>query len=179
MDNVPNTMWGLIIIKKLYLLITLLILLVGCGGADEDVNNSDQEVTGDEEDAQDETMTLSDEEMDLMIIDDESLQITLKRIVHERNGITDRVSLEVEVENKENKTLEFYLKNFKIDGKDINSTHAWISDVEIKPNETIRTTINGYEDEELTIVEHVAGTLIVNDYENNRIEIGFSEYINE
>lgn len=150
------------------------LLLTGCGNK---VKSNDEVIV--DEEREDEIETVFEKDTDITLIDNEDMKVNLLKVAQGRSDQTDHVSLKVEIENKQSKTFEFYLKELKVDGKEIDSTHLWIDDEEVKPEEVISTFINGYEDEELTLGEHVAGKIIYNDYDDNRNEIEFSEYINE
>lgn len=163
--------------KRLILIVLAAVLLVACGNKEKSVV-----VDGPEEEKvseNDEIETLSSEQIELALADNEDLKIDLLHVNNGRSELTDHVSLNIKIENKQNKTFELLLKDLTVDGKKVDSSHSWISDDEIKPNETIETIINGYEYEELTIAEHVSGTIIYKDYEGNRNEITFSSYIND
>ncbi len=170
--------------RVLVILLTTLLFIVGCSdNADDKENNvyenevmNNNEVESVEED---EVETLFEKEMNITIGDDDNLKIDLLQVGHGRADSTDYVALKVEIENKQNKTFEFYITDLKVDGKGIDNNHSWIGEGEIAPNETIEVFINGYEYEELSIEEHVSGKIVYSDYDNNRYEIKFSEYINE
>lgn len=157
------------------LLIISVLFLVACGNNDETLN-SERSV---EEPTDDEIETLFDKDVNLTLAENEELKIDLQQVSHGRSDVTDFVALKVKIENKQNKTFEFYIEDFKVDGKEIDYTKSWTSESEIKPNEIIETFINGYDYDELSINEHIAGRIIYRDYDSNRYVIEFSEYINE
>ncbi|WP_277679472.1 hypothetical protein [Gracilibacillus dipsosauri] len=168
--------------KKLLFIFVSLIMLVACGNEDTikvNGNNENDNDISNPEIEEDEIETLFSKDMNLTIADNADLKINLLQVGHGRADATDYISLRVEIENKQNKTFEFYIKDLKVDGQHVDDIHSWIGEGEIKPNETIEVFINGYEYEELSINEHVSGRLIYLDYESNRYEIEFSEYINE
>lgn len=161
--------------KKYVLLLIITLFLVACGNNDETLN-SERSV---EEPTDDEIETLFDKDVNLTLAENEELKIDLQQVSHGRSDVTDFVALKVKIENKQNKTFEFYIEDFKVDGKEIDYTKSWTSESEIKPNEIIETFINGYDYDELSINEHIAGRIIYRDYDSNRYVIEFSEYINE
>lgn len=168
--------------KYLFLLIATLILIVGCSANADDKEDNQKNETIDNnvvENAEDEIETLFEKEMNIVIGDNDELKVDLLQVGHGRVDSTDYIALKVELENKQNKTFEFYIKDLKVDGKEIDSIHSWMNEDEIKPSETIEVFINGYEYEELSINEHIAGTIVYSDYEGNRYELEFNEYINE
>lgn len=128
---------------------------------------------------EDEIETLFDKDVNITLVDNDDLKIDLLQISHGRSDITDFVALKIEIENKQNRTFEFYIDDLIVDGTKIEHTHPWINESEVRPKETIEAFINGYEYEELSINEHVAGRIIYRDYDSNRYDIEFSEYINE
>lgn len=161
--------------KKYVLLLIITLFLVACGNNDETLN-SERSV---EEPTDDEIETLFDKDVNLTLAENEELKIDLQQVSHGRSDVTDFVALKVKIENKQNKTFEFYIEDFKVDGKEIDYTKSWTSESEIKPNEIIETFINGYDYDELSINEHIAGRIIYRDYDSNRYVIEFSGYINE
>ena len=163
---------------KRILLILIILFLTACGSNDTTEDPSVNENDNDEI-QEDEIETLFEKEINITISDNDDLRVDLLHVAHGRSQSTDNVSLQIEVENKQNKTFKFYIDSLKIDGREIDSLHAWISDGEIDPEEIKTTYINGYEYEELTFKEHISGTIIYNDYEGNRNKLQFSEYINE
>lgn len=171
---------GLVIIKKLFVLWIGLVLLIGCSENADEVNENDNNDTSDEtESIESEIETLFNKDINLTIADNDELKIDLLYVAHGRKDVTDTVALKLEIENKQNKTFKFHIEDLKVDGIEIAHTRSWIDEDEIKPNETIQVFINGYEYEELSINEHVAGRIIYLDYDSNRYDIDFSEYINE
>src|SRR5690625_2280115 len=169
--------------KKLLFILVSLIMLFACGNDTTNKvngnNENDNDISKSENIEEDEIETLFSKDMNLTIAENEELKIDLLQVSHGRSDITDFVALKVEIENKQNKTFEFFIEDFKVDGKKIDHTKSWISESEIKPNEIIETFINGYDYDELSINEHVSGRLIYLDYESNRYEVKFSKYINE
>ncbi|MCF3941581.1 hypothetical protein [Oceanobacillus alkalisoli] len=169
--------------RKLLFVLIAFLFIVGCSDdyseeveseEPEDVNTNDSE-----EVEETEIETLAEKDIELNLIDNDDLKIDLLRVAHGRDESADYVSLNIEIENKRDRTFELYIKELKIDGEEVDSLHIWMDDDEIKPSETVTTNINGYEYEEFTVEEHVSGTIIYNDYEGNRNEITFSEYVNE
>lgn len=165
--------------RLLFLLMAALLVLAACEDQEDNdpvVESSEQ---GESDVEQDEIETLLSKETDLILFDNDDLKLTLLRVSHGRSETTDHVSLKVKMENQQKKTFEFYIENLTVDNKAIEITHLWIDDNDIKPNETIETTINGYEYEEFMLEEYIAGTIIYRDYEGNRNVIEFGEYIND
>lgn len=165
----------------------LLALVLGACGEEEyekDNINADDSTELENESQEnkveeDEMETLFEKDTDLVLFENEDVKIDLLLVGHGRSDLTDHVALKTEIENKQNKTFEFYIHDLAVDGKEIDRSHSWTDTGEIKPNDTIEVFINGYEYEELSVEEHVSGTIILRDYEGNRDEIKFSEYINE
>lgn len=168
--------------KQLVIFVISVLILTACGLENEseeinaDINDNDNV---NEEEIENEIETLFEKETNINLVDNDDLNIQLLQVSHGRDIASDFVGLRVEIENKQNKTYEYYIKDLKVDGTEINSTRAWFIDGEIKPKETIVTFISGYDYDELTIEEHVSGTIVYSDYDGGRDEIKFGEYINE
>ena len=161
--------------RKVFYLLAIIFTLSACGVVDD---TSERDVSKENE-QQNEIETISQVEKDIVLIDNDDLTLNLKEVKHGRSDISDHVAIEIELTNKQNKTYELYLKDLIVDGKEINSTNIWIDEEDIQPKETIAVFINGYEHEELTANEHIKVSMLYKDYEGNRNEITFSEYIND
>lgn len=180
-DNVINTFWGLVVVRKYILLLMTALFLVACRSSDESVVAEDEKVEELEElaDEEDEIETLSSEDKDLLLFDNDSVKLELTMVNHGRANVADFISLHTNITNKQNRTYEVYIKDLEVDGREIDMMHIWLTEEELEPNAYKAMVINGYEYEELSIKEHVAGTIIYRDYEGNRNELEFNEYINE
>lgn len=163
--------------KMLIPLLVILLLVAGCSNDPKETVTKD--ITDEANDEEEKIETLFEKEININIGDNDDLKVDLLHVRHGRADSTDYVSLKVKIENKQNKTFEFFIEDLKVDGKDIDDIHSWIGEGEIAPNDTIDVFINGYEYEELSINEHVAGKILYRDYDSNRNELEFSEYIND
>lgn len=177
LDNV-NNIRGLVVVKRILILLMAAMFLVACSNktATEDKEASAEEQP--EEDDSTEYEVTYDKEANVMLADDENISMDLFKVAQLTDDVDDYVMLQVALTNKQNRSYDFYVEELKVDGKEVDSLHLWTDDNEINPNEILVTFINGYE-EELTIQEHVAGTIIYKDYEGNRNKLEFNEYINE
>lgn len=165
--------------KRLLFLLMAAMLLTACGKNEPKDEPIVEEGTIDEEESKEEYETLRGEEHNIVLEDNEDLRITLLESAHGRSDVRDLVEMNLEIENKQNRTFEMYVDNLEVDGNKIDSTQSWLSESEIEPNETITLKMSGYDFDELKFDEHVSGRIIYRDYEGNRNEITFSEYIND
>lgn len=162
---------------KRYILFILVLLFLSACGANETEKETQQNDNVDDNEIE----TLSSEDVEIEIIDNEQLNIELQQVNHGRiiEEETDYISLKLNITNKQDRTYEMYLNELVIDGHEVGKTRMWIDKDKIGPNETIEVYINAYEYEELSVKEHVSGTIVIRDYEGNRHEVEFSSYINE
>src|SRR5690625_1666833 len=71
------------------------------------------------ESTDDEIETLFKKDMNLVLFENEDIKIDLLLVAHGRVDSTDYVALKTKIENKQNKTFEFFIKDLKVDGKEI------------------------------------------------------------
>src|SRR5699024_10289597 len=166
-DNISNILLGVYGMRKYLFLLIAALTLVACGNANadsENVNDSnDNENINDTEDNKNEIETLSSEEVSITLAEDDNIIIELELVNHGRDNDNDFISLHTSMTNKEKRTYEMYLNELVVDGELINKSNVWLDEEGIDPEETKDVIINGYDDKELTVDEHIAGTIIYTD----------------
>lgn len=175
--------------KKLLIMLLALLFMAGCSDEPEDKVNADEVIKEVEQEEIDEVITevVSEQDHDVVLFDNEDLKLTLLSSVHERYENAsgkDEIDLTLELENKKNRTFEFYIKDLTLDGVETNDMKTFFDAEEIAPNETIDINLKTFtetdlDDFELNFEEHLSGIIIFSDHEGDRIETSFSEYINE
>lgn len=168
--------------RKLLVLLFASVLLVACGNDEPEEDNNkisyeSSDVIKDSK-SEDELEVVYKKELEVELTDDELVTIELQGVGIITDGIQNFVTMEVSMTNKENRTYEMFISELKVDGKSFEPGQMFVEADEIKPDEKLVTYINGFDHDELTIKEHVQGTIVFSDYEGNRNEMTFSEYIN-
>lgn len=182
--------------KKILFILIAFLLLVGCSNGDtseEAEETEDIEVEGvnadDEEQSQEVEATVevvAEQEHNIVLADNDDLKITLTDSLQERVSdyeTKDILFLDFSVENKKNRTFTILIDDISIDG-DSRDYDIGMTETEIEPEEqkiiTANLFLNVLEDnKEITFEEHLSGKVTYIDFEGNREQIVFSEYINE
>lgn len=140
----------------------------------------EEKITVDGTDQEDNYEVLSEKDYEIELYDNNDLNITLNKSRHEReDAVQDWMKLMVTVNNKTDKTYDFYFEEITLDGNVYKVTNITSTDTEIKPNEELEVIVVVDSLEEISFDEHVSGQLVYNDYEKNRSVAEFSSYINE
>src|SRR5690625_3389163 len=161
--------------RKLMLVFSVLFL-VACGSED-----ATTEVESNATDAYaDETEILFDREHDIVLVDSEEITVSLTKSRQERiEDVQDFMKLMFDIENKENRTYDFYFSEIQLDGETYKAPNVLSTDGVVKGDEELEviTVIDSFD--EISFDEYIGGKLVYKDYEGNRYELEFNEYINE
>lgn len=132
------------------------------------------------------TEVVSEQEHNIPLVDNEDLKVTLIDSKHDRledYDAEDTLYLNLDVENKQNRTFNMYFDDISIDGSD-EEFDIGMSETEIGPKDHINIVVNMSknilnEDLTLTFEEHISGKIVYSDHEGNREAERFSEYVIE
>lgn len=169
--------------KRLLILLAAAVFLVACSNNEE--KSTEPEVE-EREEVSSTQETINEQEHSIVLVDNEDLIITLLDSEHVRltkHEDEDIIILNLEIENKQNRTFNIYLDNVTIDGRNEDYIIG-LSDTEIKPND--KSVIDARfmvdilnENKIMKFEEHLSGRFTYSDFEGNREQIDFSAYINE
>lgn len=171
-------------VKKYVLLLAAVMFLVGCGTEEivteveyEEPEKTEKEII---------KTVISKDEHDITLIDNDDFTMILKESEHIRlkdYEERDELTLVLNVENKQNKTINLHIDDLYIDG-DNGDWDIGMSETELEPNATDDITVYVTkdilnDDKLISFEEHIKGEVIYSDYERSRVTEYFSEYINE
>lgn len=170
--------------KRLLFILMAALLLAGCGN---DSQQKEKLIVEDEVEIEEaKAEIIGEKELNITLLDNEDLKITLLNSVHQRvedYEVRDTLFLDFEIENKKNRTFNYYIDDdMSIDGR--SETYiVGMTETDVGPEEKAIITANissgSLDDKKLTFEEHISGTLVYRDFEGNRNVVEFSEYINE
>ena len=182
--------------RKLLFVLIAFLLLVGCSDGSAEVESEvPEDIEVEEVSADDEEQNQEDEatvevvaerEHDIALVDNDDLKITMINSLQERAfdyEEKDVLFIEFSIENKKNRTFTILIDDISIDG-DSRDYDIGMTETEIEPEEqkiiTANLFLNVLEDnKEITFEEHLSGKITYIDFDGNREQIVFSEYINE
>lgn len=173
--------------KRLLFILLGVMLLFACG-KDEPKKETNEELGQEDVSEKEESTqeTINEQEHDIVLVDNDDLMITLIDSEHVR--VTDHedkdvVILNLSIENKQNRSFNIYLDELSVDGRS-EKYEIGMSETEIKPNDEIKLNASFTvdilnENKLLEFEEHLSGRFTYSDYDGNREQVEFSEYINE
>ena len=161
--------------KKLIMLLLTAILLTACGSSE---GKKAEPVTQETDDA--ETIVEYDREHETILIDNDDLKIELTKSRKETlEGHRDWMKLMFVIENKKERTFEFYFDEIKLDKNIYGFDDLTPDSAKIEPGETQEVILIAESQETINFEEYIAGDFVYVDFEENVYEESFSEYINE
>lgn len=170
--------------KRLLVLVMATLLLVACGNDEPTIEKL---IVEDEiEQKEIEREIIGEKEHNITLLDNDDLKIILLTSIHERlydYEDKDILFLNLEVENKQNRTFRYSLDEISIDGRS-ESYDIGMTETDVGPEEKITMRANFSveilnENKTFTFDEHLSGRITYSDYDGFREQTYFSEYINE
>jgi len=164
-------------VRGYLILIAATFMLVACssGAATIDTDTEEQPEVESEE-----AKVEYDREHEISVIDNGDLKIQLLKSRKEvLENHRDWMKLMFVMENKKERTFEFYFDEIKLDKVRYEFDDITPSDAKIEPGEIQEVILIVESHEEINFGEYIAGEFVYVDFEENVYEESFSEYINE
>lgn len=158
--------------KRLLILLVVAIFLFACGKKDEPKPAIKEDET--------ETIVEYDREHELTVIDNDDLKIQLTKSRKETlENHRDWMKLMFVIENKKERTFEFYFDEIKLDKEKYAFDDLTPNSAKIEPGETQEAMLIVESMDAINFEEYIAGEFVYVDFEENVYEESFGEYISD